>query len=96
MLRSMNPFENANVQLNLPDMEIATLAVQQGNNQVVGKSIKESNFRKNFGVTVLAIKRDGRHLSDISPETIIKQDDILYVFGRPNHISKINSLLKFN
>lgn len=96
MLRSMNPFENANIQLNLPDMEIATLAVQQGNNQVVGKSIKESNFRKNFGVTVLAIKRDGRNLSDISPETIIKQDDILYVFGRPNHISKINSLLKFN
>lgn len=96
MLRSINSFENANVQLNLPDMEIATLAVQQGNNQVVGKSIKESNFRKNFGVTVLAIKREGRHLSDISPETIIKQDDVLYVFGRPNHISKINSLLKFN
>lgn len=96
MLRRMNPFENANIQLNLPDMEIATLAVQQGNNQIVGKSIKESDFRKNFGVTVLAIKRGGNHLSDISPETIIKQDDVLYVFGRPNHISKINTLLKFN
>lgn len=96
MLRSMSSFDKSNIQLSLPDMEIATLSVQQGNNQIIGKSINESNFRKNFGVTVLAIKRGGKNISDISPETIIKQDDVLYVFGRPDHILKINSLLKFN
>lgn len=95
MLRGMSSFDKSNIQLSLPDMEIATLSVQQGNNQIVGKTIKDANFRKNFGVTVLAIKRDGRYISEITPETIVKQDDVLYIFGSPDNIIKINSLLKF-
>ena len=95
MLRGMSSFDKSNIQLSLPDMEIATLSVQQGNNLVVGKTIKDANFRKNFGVTVLAIKRDGRYISEITPETIVKQDDVLYIFGSPDNIIKVNSLLKF-
>jgi CPA2 family monovalent cation:H+ antiporter-2 len=95
ILRSIPSFGSTNSPLNIPDMEIATLSVQQGNNQVVGKSINDANFRKNFGITILAIKRGGRHLSDIKPDTIIKQDDVLYVFGSPDNIIKVNSLLEF-
>lgn len=95
MLRGMSSFDKSNIQLSLPDMEIATLSVQQGNNQIVGKTIKDANFRKNFGVTVLAIKRDGRYISEITPETIVKQDDVLYIFGSPDNIIKVNSLLRF-
>jgi len=95
MLRGISSFDKSNIQLSLPDMEIATLSVQQGNNQIVGKTIKDSNFRNNFGVTVLAIKRDGRYISEITPDTLIKQDDVLYIFGSPDKIIKVNSLLKF-
>ncbi|HRN41007.1 MAG TPA: cation:proton antiporter [Vicingus sp.] len=95
MLRSMDSFDKSNIQLSLPNMEIATLSVQQGNNQIVGKTIKESNFRNKFGVTVLAIKRDNRYISEITPDTIIKQDDVLYIFGSPDNIIKVNSFLKF-
>ncbi|MCL4857245.1 MAG: NAD-binding protein, partial [Flavobacteriales bacterium] len=95
MLRSMDSFDKSNIQLSLPNMEIATLSVQQGNNQIVGKTIKDSNFRNKFGVTVLAIKRDNRYISEITPDTIIKQDDVLYIFGSPDNIIKVNSFLKF-
>lgn len=95
MLRGMPSFDKSNIQLSLPNMEIATLSVQQGNNQIVGKTIKDSNFRNKFGVTVLAIKRDNKYISEITPDTIIKQDDVLYIFGSPDNIIKVNSFLKF-
>lgn len=81
--------------LNIPDMDIATLRVQQGNNKVVGKNIANSELRKNFGVTVLAIERHNKFITHITPETTIEQDDILYIFGSPKNVAQLNQNLKF-
>ncbi len=82
--------------ITIPDMEIATLPVQQGKNKVVGKSIGESELRSNFGVTVLAIKRNDEYLTDINEENKILADDILYVFGKHDDIYKLNKHFQFN
>ncbi|MEX1002417.1 MAG: cation:proton antiporter [Crocinitomicaceae bacterium] len=76
--------------LHIPDMEIATLPVRQGKNSIVGKPIRESGIRSNHGVTVLAIKRGDEYIMEVDPEIIVKQDDILYLFGRPDDIIGIN------
>ncbi|MDT0644559.1 cation:proton antiporter [Zunongwangia sp. F363] len=87
---------NPNLQhLNIPNKEIATLSVKQNNKNIVGKSIEESGMGKNYRVTVLAIKRENKYLTEISPSTVIMQDDLLYVFGNPGNINHINKMLSY-
>lgn len=77
-------------QLHIPDMDISAVHVAQGKNSVVGKTIFETGIRSNFGVKVLAIKRGDEYISDITQDSMIKQGDILYLFGKPDDIIKIN------
>ncbi|WBL21184.1 monovalent cation:proton antiporter family protein [Zunongwangia sp. HRR-M8] len=79
--------------LNIPNKEIATLSVQQKNKNIVGKTLEESGIAKNYGVTVLAIKRDTQYLTEITPKTKIKRGDLIYIFGNPSNINHLNSLL---
>ncbi len=79
--------------LHIPEMEIATLVVQRGNNKIVGKTIGESGIRSNFGVTVLTIKRNEEFIRDVSPEDSIQSDDILYLFGKPEDIINLNKFI---
>jgi len=97
MLTSMkkSPHSPALQHLNIPNREIVTLKVQRDNHQIVGKTIEESGIGKNYRVTLLAIQRDRRYLTEISPNTTIHQGDLLYLFGHPNNINHLNNLLSF-
>ncbi len=81
--------------LNIPNREIVTLKVQQDNRKIVGKSIEDAGIGKNYRVTVLAIQRDRRYLTEISTDTEIHQGDLLYLFGHPNNINQLNKMLSF-
>lgn len=81
--------------LHIPDIEIATLTVRQGNNRIVGRSIGESNLRKEFNVNILAIRREGKYITRLTPETKIEQDDVLYLFGSPDCVARVNKHLEF-
>ncbi|NEV93102.1 potassium transporter KefB [Psychroflexus sp. YR1-1] len=97
MLTSIKPTSTNAVfqQLNIPDKEVATLHVQHGNNNIAGASIGESGIGKNYNVTVLAIKRGRKYISDINPETRIEIDDLVYIFGAPKAINALNKVIKF-
>ena len=97
MLRNLQDFKGVwQQQLHIPDMEIAALPVHQENNKIVGRSIHESKLRSNFGITVLAIMREEIFLSDVNQDTIIQQDDLLYLFGQPSKIAQLNEFLKLS
>jgi len=81
--------------LHIPNKEIVTLSVQQNNRTIVGKSIETSGIGKNFNVTVLAIRRDTKYITEIVPKTEIHQGDLLYLFGNPSDISKLNKILSY-
>lgn len=57
---------------------------------LVGKSLKEAEIRQEFGVAVVAIKRDDQEVV-ISPsaDEIIRQDDILVILGRTADCEKL-------
>ncbi|APG59309.1 cation:proton antiporter [Christiangramia salexigens] len=97
MLTSLKkkPHSPALQHLNIPNREIVTMKVQRDNRKIVGKSIEDSGIGKNYRVTVLAIQRDRRYLTEISPDTQIVQGDLLYLFGHPNNINHLNKLLSF-
>ncbi|SKB36338.1 monovalent cation:H+ antiporter-2, CPA2 family [Salegentibacter holothuriorum] len=81
--------------LHIPNREIVTLSVQQNNRDIVGKSIQNSGIGKNFRVTVLAIKRDTQYITEVLPDTKIKQGDLLYIFGNPININRLNEKLSY-
>lgn len=80
--------------LDLPEMDIATLLVQKGNNDIVGKKIAEAEIRKKYGITILTIRREHRFITEITSDTRILQDDVLYVFGKPDAIASFNENIK--
>jgi len=89
---SPNGFEMS-THLHIPNMEIATLPVIFTDDTIINKTLAESKLRTRHGITVLALKRGDDYITDITNDTIIKQDDILYLFGTPDCIIKMNSLL---
>ncbi len=87
------PHTPAYQHLHIPNKEIVTLSVQQGNNSIVGKTIEESGIGKNYGVTVLTIKRGAHYITNISNTSVIEQGDLLYLFGNPININQLNKLI---
>jgi len=79
--------------LHIPDKEVITLRVQQGNNKVVGKTLADSGIRKKYNVTVLAIRRKSEYITEISPETVILEGDLLFLFGSSGDINLLNKML---
>lgn len=95
MLLSANPDRKfSGTELHIPSMEIAAMKVQQGDNRVVGKTIEDCALRTEFGITVLAIKRGDRYITEVAPSHEILQDDVLYIFGSPKNIAGLNKYLK--
>jgi monovalent cation:H+ antiporter-2, CPA2 family len=96
MLRSQNRQNGLpnHLQLSIPDVSISALPVKQGSNKIVGRSVSESGLRKNFGVTLLAIKRGNHFETQITPSQTVEQDDVLYVFGKQENIAAFNKYLE--
>jgi CPA2 family monovalent cation:H+ antiporter-2 len=97
MLTSIKPTsKNAMFQqLNIPNKEVATLHVQHGDNDIAGKSIMDSGMGQKYNVTVLAIKRGRKYISEIQPNTKIEIDDLVYIFGTSKDINALNKVIKF-
>ncbi len=51
------------------------------NSFLIDKKIAECTLREDFGVSIVAIERDGKRLFSISPETVIEDGDTLILEG---------------
>lgn len=81
-------------QLTIPNMNISSLRVQNTNKEVVGKTMDESGIRARYGINVLAIQRNEDYLSHIEADTRIEQDDILFLAGKPEDVSRFHEVIK--
>ncbi len=81
-------------QLTVPNLNISSLRVQNGNREVVGKTMNEAGIRARYGVNVLAIQRNEDYLSHIEADTRIEQDDILFLAGKPEDVSRFHEVIK--
>lgn len=77
------------VETNLPGLTINSVRVKSYVKDVVDKTLSESNFRDKYNVTLLAIKKGEDIDTHIDGDTKIEMDDILYVTGQPEDISKV-------
>lgn len=80
--------------LMIPGIEIATLPVTMGRSKVVGRTVAEIQLRERYGITVLAILRKGRYITNVSGNARITTDDVLYLLGSPESIVKLDHDLR--
>ncbi|KAA9326012.1 cation:proton antiporter domain-containing protein [Adhaeribacter soli] len=81
-------------EIELASMTTAALKVPDGNKEIVGRSLQESDIREKYGITILAIKRKDITLETVTRNTHIEPDDVLYVFGRRESILEFEKALK--
>ncbi|GAB3195657.1 CPA2 family monovalent cation:H+ antiporter-2 [Pontibacter aydingkolensis] len=96
MLRSFTGRNNAvrNLELDIPDIEVASLRVYTNDEDIISKPLVEANVRNKFNITIVAIKRNNTTLLDINATTQIKTGDIVYVVGKPSDVTRFNNFLK--
>ncbi len=72
----------------IPDVEI--VALKAGNYEIFpGNSLKDIHLRKDFGLTVVAVKRSGRIYENPGAKFIFEPDDIVYILGKPERIAQL-------
>jgi CPA2 family monovalent cation:H+ antiporter-2 len=71
---------------NHANFEITAIKVDE-KSPVIGKSMLEMQFRKTFGVTVVALLRNQALYDNPDPETLFQKGDIAYLMGRSEQIA---------
>ena len=95
MLRTMSPRAGfiESLDANLSEVNLANLKVPS-KCKISGKSLAEINMRKEFGVTLLAIKRDRELIHNPPGDTKLEEDDVLYLFGEPSQIINFKNYIE--
>jgi CPA2 family monovalent cation:H+ antiporter-2 len=61
---------------------IACIRIKADSNRFLGIPLNKLNLRADYGINILAIKRNDELLETIAPEEELKQGDILYLHGK--------------
>lgn len=93
MLRSPSGLSESRSQLpiDLTQVEVESVRVEAGS-KAAGQSLAELNMRKNYGVTVLAIRRDSDVIGNPRASERLQADDIVTLFGRPSRLRQAQSM----
>ena len=93
MLRSLSPESATCSDLRhcLPDIDINSFRVEK-EAPLAGKSLAEIELRKKYGVTVLALRRGGKTISNPDVHMKFETDDILFILGTPDKFADITNL----
>jgi CPA2 family monovalent cation:H+ antiporter-2 len=89
LFKESSTFSDLNLQL--PDVEISTLRVVE-RSPLVGKSLIEIELRRKYGVTVLAIRRNKKIISNPNVKMPFCANDVLFVLGPPDRIAEVAGL----
>jgi len=95
MLRSLSREASSclSIDLCLPDVEITSLRVVDGS-EAVGKTLAETEMRKRYGVTLLALRRGSQTIPIPELEMKIQPNDLLFVAGQPEKILEVAKIFK--
>ena len=84
---SFNDMKLQNPEINIASMRVPNKA------PFIGKTISETNIRKDFGITVLAIRRENKIITNPSGTEKFETNDLIIVLGKSEDINKLNMQL---
>ena len=83
--------ERYNILKEIPNIEIVALKVNE-RSKLIGKTLAESELRKKYGVTLVALKRQNHLIEHPSSATVLLSGDIAYILGKPEQIANATKL----
>lgn len=96
MFRGMAPGPEAeigDIRFQLPDSEVATVKLGE-HSYLVGRTLSEVALRAEYGVTVLAVRREGETLANPGAGFTFQEEDQLIVFGNPHQVADAAALAR--
>lgn len=75
----------------LQDIEINAFRLGE-RSPIIGKTLADTEIRKKYGVTVLAIRRDDNTISNPNIDMEFFPGDILFVLGKPDQFTEVTNL----
>lgn len=93
----LRPFFNGNANLGLPDWQdfkVISIRVETSNEEIVGVPLSVAKLRDKFGISVMAIYRDGDVQKVVDPSAHLEKGDLVYVFGSPEAIGEFGQAIK--
>jgi CPA2 family monovalent cation:H+ antiporter-2 len=77
----------------LPDTEIETVRVSK-RSYLVGRTLAESALRVEYGVTLLAVRREEGTVTNPQPDLTFREGDVLVVFGTVQQVADAAALAR--
>jgi monovalent cation:H+ antiporter-2, CPA2 family len=77
----------------MPDMDLRSLRVH-ATSPVAGKTIAEAKLGSQYGVTVLAVRRDAEIVSIPPADLALQPEDILFIVGPPGKMMDLETVLR--
>ncbi len=95
MLRSLSPKSSSlsDLKFQFPDIEISTFRVEE-RSPLVGKSLAQIQLRKKYGVTLLALHRNSKIVSNPGGAFTTCANDVFFVLGQQDEIASVTGLFR--
>jgi trk system potassium uptake protein TrkA len=61
--------------------------------KISGQTVLQANIRKKFKLNIIALEHDHKTTTDITPELVLNEDDIMVVVGKKDLIKKFETYL---
>ena len=75
----------------LPDMGVQALRIPDGS-QLCGTTLAQSDIRPRWGLTVVAVMRNGEIMAPPGPDYVFQAGDIVYLFGKKEKLHAVAPL----
>lgn len=63
-------------------------------NYLINKTVEESNIRKDFSLTIIAVENESRTITEIKPDYILKEHDNIVLVGSDKNIMKFERIIQ--
>jgi CPA2 family monovalent cation:H+ antiporter-2 len=85
--KSLTTREWSSMHVSIADSELSTLQLS-AQSPMVGQTVCEASVKATYGIHLLAIRREGHMLYEVIEDTALQPEDTLYVFGRPDAVTR--------
>jgi trk system potassium uptake protein len=70
-----------------------TISELRLSSKLAGLTVHQSSLRKKFRLNIIALQHDNKTTTDITPDLVLNENDILVVVGKKEHIRKFETYL---
>lgn len=94
MLRSLSISSDAKQAfINIPNLEILRIEICQYS-PFAGKKLRDLELRSKYGITVVAIERNGEIVANPSADEVLEAGEVVIIMGTKEHVESISRLLE--